>query len=533
MSTLFYSCSNQRADLILHNGVIYTIDGNFTVAAAMAVRKGRIIETGTSEQILSRFESDSMIDLGGKAVFPGFIDAHSHFFGYASDLLKCDLSGTYSFESILDSLKEFQAKSKFEWLLGRGWDQNDWVVKAFPDRKLLDSLFPYTPVFLVRIDGHAALCNGEALRRAGIEGTMKVEGGEVICKNGIPTGMLVDNAIELVRSKIPPIPDSLNQEAIVRAQSNCFAVGLTTVTDAGLGKDSIELLRKMQKDGRLKMKIYAMISHTPATMKYFFNRGPITSDKMTVRAIKVYADGALGSRGACLKEPYSDQPDHKGFLLNSTKTLYEIADEAQEHGFQLCTHAIGDSANKLVIDIYASHLNGKNDRRWRIEHCQVVSRKDMKRLGDYSIIPSVQPTHATSDMYWAASRLGKERMKDAYAFGSLLKFSDRIALGTDFPVEKIDPILTFYAAVVRKDLAGNPTAGFMPEEALKRKEAIRGMTIDAAFANFEDNKKGSLEPGKAADFVILDQDIMKVEEAILPKTKTLATYIDGECVFKK
>lgn len=275
-----------------------------------------------------------------------------------------------------------------------------------------------------------------------------------------------------------------------------------------------------------------MISQTPSTMRYFFKRGPITSDRMTVRAIKVYADGALGSRGACLRKPYSDQPGHYGFLLNSVKSIYEIADEAQEHGFQLCTHAIGDSANGLIIDIYASHLNGKNDRRWRIEHCQVISKKDMKRLGDYSIIPSVQPTHATSDMYWAASRLENERLSDAYAYGSLLKYAGKIALGTDFPVEKIDPMLTFYAAVVRKDLEGRPDTGFMAKESLKRKEAIRGMTIDAAFANFEDNKKGSLEAGKSADFVILDQDIMKVDERLLPKTKTLATFINGECVFR-
>jgi predicted amidohydrolase YtcJ len=530
---LLASCSRKNADLIVYNGKIYTVDGAFTVAEAMAIGKGTILATGSDEEILAAYSSDSLKDLQGKAVYPGFIDAHCHFFGYASDLLKCDLTGTLSFKALVDTLKKFSAQNRFEWLLGRGWDQNDWPEHDFPDRYLLDSLFPNQPVFLMRIDGHAALCNGAALRKAGITCGVKTEGGEILCKNGIPTGILIDNAVELVKAVIPPTPENLNEEAILRAQRNCFEVGLTTVDDAGLGRDSIELLRRMQKEGRLKLKVYAMISQTPSTMAHYFRTGPIIEDRLTVRAVKVYADGALGSRGALMKSSYSDQPGHYGFLLNSVDVMNEIADEALEHGFQVCTHAIGDSANAIVLDIYASHLNGKNDRRWRIEHCQVVSNKEMKRYGQYSVIPSVQPTHATSDMYWASERLGNQRIQDAYSYASLLKSSDHIALGTDFPVEGIDPILTFHAAVSRKDIHGRPDTAFRADQALKRKDALRGMTIDAAFSNFEEHTKGSLEPGKSADFIVLDTDILEAEEMVLPKTKTLATYVNGECVYSR
>ncbi|MBK9524673.1 MAG: amidohydrolase [Bacteroidetes bacterium] len=532
---LNYSCSwTKKADLVLHHGIIYTVDNGFNIVEAMAVRNGKIIAIGKNDDILDAFETEQSIDLQGNAVYPGFIDGHCHFFGYGSDLVKCDLSGTTSFEEALEKIRVYAQTNKFEWILGRGWDQNDWVVKEFPTRHKLDSLFPDKPVYLMRIDGHAVLCNQVALSLAGITATTKIEGGEILLENGALTGVLIDNAVDLVRGKIPAFTKEMHENALLEAQKNCFAVGLTTVDDAGLGKDSIQLIDELQKSGKLKIRVYAMFSDEVKTREHFFEHGPVKTERLTVRAIKVYADGSLGSRGACLKKAYSDQPGHYGFLLNSQKYMKEIADEALENGFQVCTHAIGDSAVNVVLRIYADHLNGENNRRWRIEHCQVVDPKDHNYFGDYSIIPSVQPTHATSDMYWAEERLGKTRLANAYAYKELKEEAGgTIVFGTDFPVENINPLYTFYAAVERKDLKDFPSGGFQPENKIKKKDALRAMTIWAAYSNFEENEKGSLEEGKVADFVILDQDIMKVEGHNIPNTKVLATYVNGEKVFGK
>jgi predicted amidohydrolase YtcJ len=530
---LIYGCSGPKVDLILHHGKIYTVDNLFTIAEAVAIHDGKIIATGTSDEILNRYSATSIINLDGRCVYPGFIDAHSHFFGYASDLLKCDVTGTKSFAEVLEKLQQFSKENKFEWLLGRGWDQNDWEIKEYPDNTALDSLFPEQPVFLMRIDGHAALCNTAALKRAKITASTIVNGGEIQVRNGKLTGILIDNAVELIKEVIPPFSEKLNSDALIKAQENCFRVGLTSVCDAGLGKDSIELIRQLQKKDLLKIRIYAMISDNENSKKYYFKKGPIQNERLTVRAIKMYADGALGSRGALLKQPYSDKPDHYGFLLHDIAYMNNLADEALEHGFQLCTHAIGDSAVKLMLAIYREHLHGPNNRRWRLEHCQVVDPNDLEDFKSLSVIPSVQPTHATSDMYWAQQRLGENRIQTAYCYKDLLKKSERFALGTDFPVEKIDPLLTFYAAVVRKDISGYPENGFLPENKIKRKDALRGMTIWAAYANFEDAKKGSIEAGKYADLVILDKDILECDSDELPETQVIATYIDGEQVYRK
>jgi predicted amidohydrolase YtcJ len=530
---IFNSCHHmKRADKIFYNGKIYSVDNNFTMVDAFAILNGRIREIGMKEDILSDYESMEKIDLKGATVFPGFIDAHCHFYGYSTDLLKCDLYGSGSFDDVTNKLIEYAKTNKFSWILGRGWDQNDWENKSWPVKEKLDSLFPNTPVFLMRIDGHAALCNNKALAIAGVTPVMKVEGGEIILANGKMTGLLIDNAVELVKNKIPPFTDALIEKALLQGQKNCFAAGLTTLDDAGLGKDSIFTLLNLQKQGKLKMRIYAMISDDPKSLNYFAKHGPFRNERMNVNAIKVYADGALGSRGACLKKEYSDQKNHFGYMLCSKNHLEHIAEEAMNNGFQLCTHAIGDSANKVVLEVYSNHLSTENHRRWRIEHCQVMEPKDRKKLNDYSIIPSVQPTHATSDMYWAQERLGKDRMPYAYAYEDLREASDgMIAFGTDFPVEDISPINTFYAAVARKDLKGYPKEGFQIENKIKRKEAMKAMTVYAAYANFEEEEKGSLEEGKVADFVILDRDLMKIDEKDIPKTKVLATYVNGEKVF--
>ncbi len=532
VATLLTSCGKRHADKLFYNGKIYVVDNNFSDVDAFVVINGKIKEIGSNEDIRSDYEANEIIDLKGAAVYPGFIDAHCHFYGYSTDLLKCDLYGSTSFDECIDKIKEYASTNKFSWILGRGWDQNDWEDKSWPTKERLDSLFPDKPVFLMRIDGHAALCNSTALSMAGINPETKIEGGEIIANDGKLTGLLIDNAVELVKKKIPQFTNDLIEDALLKGQENCFAVGLTTVDDAGLGKDSIFTLVNLQNQGKLKMRIYAMISDDPKTLDYFTKHGPFKNDRMNVNAIKVYADGALGSRGACLKQEYEDQKGHYGFMLCTTNHLERLADLALENGFQLCTHAIGDSANKVVLDVYSDHLSTENHRRWRIEHCQVMDPNDRKKLNNYSVIPSVQPTHATSDMYWAEERLGKKRMSYSYAYEDLRQASDGIiAFGTDFPVENINPIYTFYAAVVRKDLKGYPKDGFQAENKIKRKDALKAMTINAAYANFEEEEKGSLEEGKYADFVILDQDIMKVDDNDIPKTRVMATYVNGEKVY--
>ena len=530
---LFSSChKKENADMIFYNGKIYTVDEDFTISEAFAISDGKIIGVGKSKDVLNDYDAKEKFDLEGKPVYPGFIDAHCHFYQYATDLQKVNLIGTKSFDEVIQKVVEFSKSTNFSWILGRGWDQNDWDVKEFPNKEKLDSLFPHTPVFLMRVDGHAVLCNQEALNQSHITVSTKIDGGEVKIKNGKLTGIVIDNAIDIVRNYIPPISKEILSKNLLRAQQNCFSVGLTTVDDAGLGKDSIDLIMELQNTGQLKMRVYAMVSMTNENKKYFFEHGPIKTDRMNVRSFKVYGDGSLGSRGACLLQPYSDQPDHTGFLLTKETNQDAVAAEMLKHGFQLCTHAIGDSANRLVLQNYQKHLKGKNDKRWRIEHCQVVDKNDLKLFGENNIIPSVQPTHATSDMYWAEERLGKERVKTAYAYNDLLKNSNgKIVFGTDFPVENINPLHTFYAAVARKDLKGFPENGFQMENKTEKQDALRAMTIWAAFSNFEENEKGSIEKGKFADFVILENDIMTVDENEIPKTKVVSTYLNGEKVF--
>lgn len=527
------SCLHKRkADLILHHGVIYTVNSDFAIAEAVAVRDGKILSVGSSADILEEFESPNTVDLKGRPVYPGFIDSHCHFYGYSTDLLKCSLSGTKSYDEILARMKSFAETNTFSWILGRGWDQNDWENKSFPDNRMLDSLFPDKPVFLMRIDGHAALCNSVALNMAKITAATKVDGGEVITANGKPSGLLIDNAVDLVKNLIPPFTPDLVEKALLTGQANCFQAGLTTVDDAGLEKDSIETIFNLQKAGKLKMRVYAMISDSKKSTDYFFKKGKLKTDRLNVCAVKIYADGALGSRGALLKKPYSDMPGHYGFWVKSLEHCKAIADQAIESEYQVCIHAIGDSANKAILTLFDEELRGENNRRWRIEHAQLVSKEDLNYFEKNSILPSVQPTHATSDMYWVEERIGRERMNEAYAYKDLKnKSGDKILFGTDFPVEDINPIMTFFAAVVRRDTSGYPKRGFLMENAVKRKDAIRAMTIWGAYGNFEESEKGSIEPEKFADFVILDRDIMEIPDMEIPKAKVVATYLNGEKVF--
>lgn len=526
----FFTAQSQ-ADLIVTNAKIYTVNQNFDTAEAMAISGGKILAVGSSKEILKNYKSTSTQDLQGKFVYPGLIDAHCHFTRNATDKWKQDLTGTKSWSEIITKMSAYAKTSPNDWIYGRGWDQNDWETKEFPTKKELDKLFPNRPVFLKRIDGHAAVANQKALDIAGITVKTKILGGEIELKKGKLTGILVDNAMALVEKNIPEIADDLAVQYFAELQQECFSYGLTSLHDCGISEKHLALLEKSQDKGDLKMKMFALLSDTPEYYDRWIKKGRTVNGNITVGGFKVYADGALGSRGANLIADYSDKKDWKGFLKSERAHFADLAKKLKNSNLQMCTHAIGDSANRTILQIYGDVLGGKNDRRWRIEHAQIVDKKDFDLFGKYSIIPSVQPTHATSDMYWAEDRLGKERLHFSYAYQDLLKQNAWLPLGTDFPVEDINPLKTFHSAVARKDSKNYPTAGFQKENALTREQALRGMTIWAAKSAFQENEIGSLEIGKSADFIIMDQDIMTVAESKILDSKVLSTYTNGKKVY--
>ncbi len=527
------SSSTKEIDLLVFNGKIVTVDNQLNIAEGFAVNDGKIVEVGSKKELLEKYTAEKSVDLKGRYVYPGLIDAHCHFYGYGMNLKNADLSGTKSFDEIIEILKEHYQKFPSEWVLGRGWDQNDWEIKKFPSKEKLDEVFPDVPVFIRRIDGHGAIANSEALRRANITKETKIQGGDLILDNGELTGVLIDNAMGLV-GKI--IPDNSREDiamGLLQAQQNCFEVGLTAVFDAGLGKEVIELMDSLHKAGKLKIRVNAWISPTEENFERFMYQGVYETDRLKVCAIKLFADGALGSRGAKLFEPYSDDPGNSGLLVSDQEKLLDLCKLAYEYGYQVNTHCIGDSANRLMLQIYAEVLKEENDLRWRIEHAQVIHPDDFQLFGKYSIVPSIQPTHATSDMYWAGNRLGPERVKGAYAYKQLLEQIGWIPNGSDFPVEDINPLYGFYAAVARKDLKGFPEDGYQTENALSREEALKAMTIWAAKSGFEETRFGSIEPGKFADFIILEEDLMSMNIDKVPAIKIISTYIQGENVYSR
>lgn len=528
-----FGCESEKTsvDLFVKNAVIYTVDDDFSTASSLVVSDGKIVAVGDFNTLSKKYTSENIYDAEGKTIVPGLIDAHAHLFGLGLSRQQVDLVGTKSYDEVLERVMEFQVSKQMDYIIGRGWDQNDWETKEFPTKEKLDSLFPSIPVALRRIDGHALLVNSKALELAGITANTKMAGGEVILKNGQPTGVLVDSPMELVNRTFPETSKETAIDALMDAQEICFQYGLTTVDDAGLDREVIELIDELQQEDLFKLRMYAMISDTPENLDYYLAKGIYKTDRLNVRSFKIYTDGALGSRGAAMREPYSDQEDHFGAMITPENRLQEIANRLADSEFQMNSHAIGDSANVAILRTYTQALKDQKDRRWRVEHAQIISKEDFGYFGNNNnILPSVQPTHATSDMYWAEDRIGDDRIKGAYAYKDLLNRTGTIALGTDFPVEQVNPMYTFYAAVVRKDLENYPENGFQTENALTREEALRGMTIWAAFANFEEGEKGSLENGKFADFVVLDRDIMKVGEQELPETKVLATFVNGEMV---
>lgn len=522
----------EKVDLIIVNANIYLVNDEFEKAEAFAVRDGKFLAVGTNDEIRDMYTSNQLIDADGRTITPGLIDAHCHFYGLGLNQQVVDLVGTTSFEEVLERVKEYHASNPKTFIRGRGWDQNDWEVKEFPTKLELDTLFPDIPVALERVDGHAYLVNQKALDMAGIDWSTKVDGGEIEKKwksgfSGITgiTGILIDNPMQLIDS-IMPLPTKAEKiKALKDAERISLNNGLTTVNDAGIDRETIELIDSLQQIGELSIRVYAMVSNNKEDVDYFIYKGPVKTDRLNVRSVKVYGDGALGSRGAALKEHYSDMPGHYGAMITSVEEIEDLANRIAISEYQMNTHAIGDSANIAVLRAYKKALNGTTDRRWKIEHAQVLDEADFDYFED-GIIPSIQPTHATSDMYWVADRLG-ERVEGAYAFKTLLNKAGKVALGTDFPVEDVSPFLTFYAAVGRRDTSGFPKGGFQMKEALSREEALKGMTIWAAYSNFEEDEKGSIEVGKFADFVIYSKDMMTVPLEEIPSIRAEQTFVNG------
>jgi len=528
----FESCNDlkKKADLIIFNTKIYapdTLPGNVN---CIAVKEGKIIAVGTDAEIRSRYWAKENINASGSFVYPGFIDAHSHFTGFALGLRFADLSQAHSFEEILEILQGYRKIHPEGWIVGFGWDQNNWPRKVFPDKKLINKLFPGVPIVLTRIDGHAVLASDEAIKAAGI--TFPGKSGEALTANGEFSGIFLEGMADKIKNAIPLPTESEKIEYIAVATRLCHQAGLTGVTDAGLNKSEILLLDSLQKSGTLALRIDAWLTPGEENFEYFMSDKPFVTPFLRVGAIKIYADGALGSRGASLLSPYSDDSPNKGLVVSTPEELSAMCKLAYEHGFQINTHAIGDAAVRMVLKTYSKFLKPDNDRRWRVEHAQVVNEIDFPVFAAFNIIPSIQATHATSDMDWAGKRLGKDRIKNAYAYKRLLAQNGWLPNGTDFPIEGIEPLKTFYASVARKNAEGKPNNGFMPENALSRMEALKSITTWAAKASFAEKDRGSIAVGYDADFTILDTDVIETPESNLLKTKVLYTIVDGKIVYK-
>jgi len=530
-------CGTHReaVDLLVTNATVYTVDSTFSKAQAFAVRDGHFVAVGTTADLAGRYQASQTVDAQGQFIYPGFYDAHCHFYRYALGLRSANLVGAGSWAETVGRLSAHrQQQPDAAWLTGRGWDQNDWPGHRFPTKDTLDVLFPNVPVLIIRVDGHAALVNQKALDLAGVTARTPISGG-VIGRDtqGRLTGLLVDNAVKLVASKIPEPSPTEADAALLQGQQNCLAVGLTSLADAGLDKADIDRMAALQKADKLHLRLYTMLNPTPENKAYYLPKGPFFSDNLTISSFKVYADGALGSRGASLLAPYTDRPAEKGFLLQHPEYYRTLAKELAATKFQMNTHAIGDSSNRLLLDIYGAALKGQPDRRWRIEHAQVVSKQDVAKFGQYHIVPSVQPTHATSDMYWAGERLGAQRLQTAYAYQDLLKQYGQVALGSDFPVEDINPLYGYHAAVARQDAKNYPSGGFQMNNALTREQALRGMTTWAAHAAFEEKRKGQIKPGMLADFVVLKTDLLTASNAQLRTAPVQQTWINGKQVYRR
>lgn len=537
----FIMIDDTAVDMIVHNGTIYTMNQENDIVEALAIGKGKIIAAGTNDEIMQLYESENVIDLQERTVIPGLTDAHAHMLGLGTSMMIINLVGTQSEEEIAELVREEVADIEpGEWIRGRGWDQNHWPEREFPDHSVLDRVAPDNPVYLTRVDGHAAWVNSKALEQAGVtRDTPDPDGGRIIHDtDGNPTGVLIDAAMGLVSNQIPDPTPSQKREALQLAINECLSYGITTVHDMGIDLETIDIYRDIIRSGDSVFRLYAAIDGPGDTWEHFLQRGPLTwqaRNMLTVRSIKLYSDGALGSRGAALIEPYSDELENDGLLLKSEDEIFDITVQALENGFQVCTHAIGDRANRVVLNAYERALRRipAHNHRLRIEHAQVVHPDDFMRFREYGIIPSMQPIHCTSDMFWALDRLGAERAEGAYAWRTFIEQGSIIAGGSDFPVEPVNPLLGIFAAETRQDENFEPEGGWYPGQRVTREEAFRMMTTWAAYASFEEGLKGTLEAGMLADFVIYPDDVMQVDVSELLHIRPDQTILGGTIVYDR
>ena len=502
--------------------------------------QGKILALGDVDALLRQFPQAKRLDLGNATVVPGLIDAHGHVAGLGLKQMRADLVGTRDKADVLQRLRDFARDLPAgAWLLGRGWDQNDWPDKQFPSVADLDAAFPDRPVWLRRVDGHAGWANSAALRvvKRDLSGDWQPDGGQILRDaQAKPSGVLVDAAMDLVETAMPTLDDATAERALVLGMRSAVEHGLTGVHDAGISLKELQRYQRLADRGALPLRVTAMADGDSAALDFLCDKGLYRhpGGRLQMRTVKLFADGALGSRGAALIEPYSDQPGNRGLLLMQPEAMAAVTAKARRCGVQAATHAIGDRGNREVLDAYAKALGTTpGDHRWRIEHAQVLAPSDLPRLAALGVIASMQPTHATSDMPWAAERLGPERIQGAYAWRQLRDSGARLALGSDFPVESVDPRLGLYAAVARADGEGQPVGGWMPGEKLTAYEALRGFTLDAAYAGFAEADVGSLEVGKRADFVVLGEDPLTVPASELPRLTVRGTYVDGQAVYTR
>lgn len=533
------SFAEDTADLILQHGVFYPVQPAPRVEGSLAVRGGRIVYLGPdagAERL--RGPRTRVIDLAGRTVTPGLIDAHSHLLGLGQALAEVDLTGATSYDEVIRRVREAAARVPAgTWVRGRGWDQNLWPGQQFPTHQALSAAVPGHPVWLTRVDGHAAVVNARAMEILKIDAAIKDPSGGRFLRDasGRPTGVMIDNAMNVAGSLPGPTPEE-SQRWLREAARHCLALGLTTVTDMGVGAGDIEAYKALRRANELPIRSALFLTDDGALLDQWFRTGPAVDPeaRLLVRGVKMYADGALGSRGAALIEPYSDDPNNIGLLVTPGAHMEDVARRALAAGFQVGIHAIGDRGSIVAIDAMEKALGGpRPEARFRLEHTQVVRVQDLERMARLGIIASMQPTHATSDMAWADERLGEGRLERAYAWRKILKDGGRLALGSDFPVELADPRLGLYAAVTRQDLKGNPPGGWLPGERLSREEALRGFTLDAAWSLFLDQEVGSLEVGKRADLVVFSRDLMTVPEAEIPRVEIDLTLVDGQVVHER
>ena len=560
-------------DAVYVGGNIYTMDPARPRASALAVEGDRIVAVGGDEAVRALAGPGTRrVELAGRTVLPGLIDAHGHVSGLgALQMGVLDLSRTRSFEEVVAAVSARVARAApGEWILGRGWDHESWPSRTLPTHRELSAASPDNPVWLNRVDGHAGLANRKAMELAGVTAdTANPAGGEVLRgARGEATGVFVDNAESIIDRMVPQGLLGRPEDAILAAQRQCLAAGLTSVHDAGVSPGLIGIYQRLESEHRLKLRVYAMMAG-PYAMKWFEENDPIVGDRLTCRAAKLYIDGAMGSRGAWLLEPYADRPTgpdgrpYAGLAVGQPEFVEAVAGHALKRRYQVCTHAIGDRGNREVLDAYERALaqahgtdfkmvqhwaqrpvkgvseQAQNlerlspvDPRFRIEHAQLLSPADIPRFAALGVIPSMQPTHCTSDMRWVDARVGPERAKGAYAWASLLRTGVRIAAGSDFPVESHNPFLGLYAAVTRQNADGEPAGGWHADERMTREEALRAFTLDAAYASFEEDAKGSLTPGKLADFIVIDRDVMTCPPGDIAATQVLVTVVGGETVFE-